>query len=98
LAIWMPMLATDARSEWSEGLLEDRRVVHFWDEERVAGRWLAEADVGGLGYSGIVWDAYLLFGPDAVWDSELGPLVGSGAPVVGAADRLGEQLRSLLSR
>jgi hypothetical protein len=97
LAVWMPMLATDARSEWNEGLLDDPRVTHFWDEERVVGRWLARADVGGQGYSGIVWDAYLLFGPEASWKSEPGPVVGSGAPVVAESARLEEQVRSLVS-
>jgi hypothetical protein len=92
----MPMLATDARSEWKESLLDDPRVHHFWDEERVAGLWLAERNVGGEGFAGVVWDAYLLFGPRASWDSEPGPLVGSGAPVVGAADRLADQLGTLI--
>ena len=96
-AIWLPMLPTDARSEWESGLLDDPRVTHFWDEERIVGRWLAEVDLGGQGYSGIVWDAYFLFGPEASWESEPGPLVGSGAPVVEASDQLGKQIRPLIS-
>ncbi len=92
------MLATDARSEWDESLLDDPRVTHLWDEERVAGRWLAEADLGGLGYSGIVWDAYFLFGPAASWEGEPGPLVGSGAPVVSRSEQLERQIRPLIAR
>jgi hypothetical protein len=95
-AIWLPMLPTDARSEWHEGLLSDPRVRHFWDEERVAGRWFAEANTGDIGYAGIVWDAYLLFGPDAAWEREPRPLVGAGTPVTGKSVQLEDQARSLL--
>jgi hypothetical protein len=96
-AIWLPMLPTDARSEWDESLLADPRVTHFWDDERVAGLWLADIDLGGLGYSGIVWDAYFLFGRDASWDTKPGPLLGSGSPVIGSSDQLERQVRPLLS-
>jgi hypothetical protein len=92
----MPMLATDARSEWNESLLDDPRVQHFWDEERVAGLWLAERNVSEEGFAGVVWDAYLLFGPRASWESEPAPLAGAGAPVVDKADQLEEQLGTLI--
>jgi hypothetical protein len=96
-AIWLPMLSTDARSEWHEDLLADPRVRHFWDEERIAGLWFAKANTGGLGYAGIVWDAYLLFGPDAVWEAEPLPLAGAGATVIGKSGELEDQARPLLA-
>ena len=59
--VWLPMRVHDARSEIDTSLIDDRRARHYWDEERVSGTWFAEADLGGLGYAGIVWDAYFLF-------------------------------------
>jgi len=95
--VWMPMLATDARSKWDPAHLSDRRVRHFWDEERTAGLWFARAGVGGLGYAGVVWDAYLLFGPDASWDDEPAPLVGAGAPVVAKSAQLEAEVGRLVA-
>lgn len=97
-AVWLPMLATDARSEWDDGLLNDPRVRHFWDEERVAGRWFAEADLRADQFGPIVWDAYLLFGPGSRWDDEPTALLGSGSPVIGATDALKRELAPLLQR
>lgn len=94
--VWLPMLATDAREEWDPGVLADERVAHFWDEERVVGTSLADQGVGDLGYSGIVWDAFLVFGPEAAWGSEPGPLVAAGAPVVDATADLEKALVPLL--
>jgi hypothetical protein len=95
-AVWLPMLSTDARSEWSSDLIADARVTHLWDEERVAGRWFADADLGGLGSSGIVWDAFFLFGAEAAWEQTPAPLLRSGAPVVSTTDALAAGIRPLL--
>lgn len=97
-AVWLPMLPTDARSEWSGDLLPDPRVRHFWDEERIAGVWFAKANTGDLGYAGIVWDAYLLFGSDAVWETEPRPLAGAGTTVIGRRAELEDQARPLLAQ
>jgi hypothetical protein len=94
--VWLPMLATDARSEWEAAPLPDARVRHYWDEERTIGRWLAERDVGGQGAPGIVWDAVFAFGPDATWDDLPGPVLASGAPVVDVAGSVEKALRPLL--
>jgi hypothetical protein len=90
--VWMPMLATDARSEIDPALLGDPRVRQFWDGERVLGTHLAEIDLGGLGYAGIVWDAFFLFEPDGRWAARPSGLVASGAPVVSEAERLAQAL------
>jgi hypothetical protein len=94
--VWLPMLVTDERSEWSPQVLPDRRVSEFWDEDRIAGTWLANENLGGLGYAGVVWDAYFLFGPDAVWSGRPSPLLASGSPVVQETGRLETRLRGLV--
>ncbi len=95
--VWMPMLTTDARSEWDAGLLDDPRVQHFWDQERVAGTWLAREDLGGQGYAGVVWDAFFVFGEDAVWDERPTGLLSSGSTVIGNTDDLADALARTLS-
>lgn len=94
--VWLPMLATDARSEWDPGVLADERVTHYWDGERIAGTWLADHDVGGGGFAGIVWDAFFVFGPEAGWGTEPGPLLGAGAPVIDDTEELEDTLLPLL--
>jgi hypothetical protein len=94
--VWMPMLTTDAREEWDASELPDDRVTHFWDGDRVLGTWLAERDVGGSGFAGVVWDAFFVFGPEAGWGTEPGPLLGAGAPVIDDTDELDKVLLPLL--
>ena len=95
--VWMPMLATDARSEWDPSIFDDRRAVNLWDEERVLGTWLADRDeFGGGRFGPIVWDAYFLFGRDARWQSTPGKLLASGEPVIGETSRLESALEPLL--
>lgn len=90
------MLAGDSRSEVDTGLIADPRVTHFWDQERVIGRWLAETGVGGQAYAGVVWDAYFAFGPDATWNEQPAPLAGFGGPVVSEGSALEAALRPFL--
>jgi hypothetical protein len=92
------MLATDSQSQVDTGLLEDRRVTHFWDEERVIGRWLAEAGVGEPPSSGVVWDAYYVFGPEASWNERPAPLAGFGSPVIAEKGSLEAALRPFFAR
>jgi hypothetical protein len=94
--VWLPMLSLDSRSAVDTELLADPRVSQFWDEERVVGRWLAESGIGELAHSGIVWDAYYLFGPDAAWNERPAPLAGSGSPVLSTTGQLERQLAPLL--
>lgn len=94
--IWMPMLPTDARSRWDDHILNDPRVIHLWDEERVAGMWLFEHGFGDALGGDVVWDAYLLFGPDARWEETLPKPIGSRAPVVAYGEELHAEITPLL--
>jgi hypothetical protein len=69
--------------------------VHLWDGNDVSGDWLT-ANVGG--YQGSDWDTYLLFGPDATWASQPGPLRNSGSPVDHQIDDLKQAIDPLLTR
>jgi hypothetical protein len=90
------MLGPDSRAAIDTALIGDRRVTQFWDENRVVGRWLADAGVGDVEASGVVWDAYYVFGPEATWNERPGPVTGFGAPVVSERDELERELAPLL--
>ena len=84
-AIWLPMLAGDRRSAWDPDLMPDPRVRHYWDENRVLGRYFADK---GASFGGVAWDIYFLYGPDASWTDVPEPLISSGFTVIGSKDRL----------
>jgi hypothetical protein len=94
--VWLPMLSGEVRSDVEVGLLDDGRVTQFWDGGRVAGTWLAEEGVGGESGAGVVWDAFYVFGPDAVWNEKPAPVAAFGAPVVSERGALERALRPLL--
>jgi hypothetical protein len=85
------MLATDSRGAWRRDSLPGA-TAQFWDRGRVVGRYLAGEDLGGLGYSGVVWDAWFVFSPDATWNERPTGLVASGSPVVTSTAMLEEAL------
>ena len=71
------MYPDDARERWSADLLTDRRVTPWWDEEKSVGRWYGERmremedrrAPGARDLDGpILWDAYLVYGPEAKWN------------------------------
>jgi hypothetical protein len=83
-SVWVNQRVTDERDQIDVGSIPSAR--HYWDDDWATGRWVAEHDLGGLGYQGAVYDAYFLFGPNATWDDVPQPLVASGQPVVGASE------------
>jgi hypothetical protein len=95
-AVWLNQRATDARDEIDEAILADPRVTQYWDGEGITGTYFADSDLGGLGFSGFVYDVYYLFGPDAAWTDEPAPLAASGGPVVSEGPKLLTALRAQL--
>ncbi len=73
--------------------MTDPRVIHLWDEEKIAGQWFAE---NMEGYEGIVWDIYYLYGPEAEWTHIPQPLISSGFTVLGQREELQTHLLPLL--
>jgi len=74
-AVWFNMIRTDSRWLRQKRWLDDSRVVHFWDEEKLAGRFWAE-NVTQAG--DIEWDAFFLYGPDASWGERPARTTGLG--------------------
>lgn len=96
-AVWLPMIASDARSEWKKSLIPDSRVIHLWDEQRVVGRWFAAQGRYGEDVE-VVWDIYFLFGPEAQWETLPDPLVSWGRTVVAAREKLRRDFLAVLNR
>ncbi len=96
-SIWYSMYPGDDRSKWDEKLLTDPRVTQFWDEEKIVGRWMVDQEVVDYPRE-ILWDAYLLFGPDAKWDGIPEPLVSWGTPVYHRRHKLKSGLMPLLEK
>jgi hypothetical protein len=104
-ANWFSLYPTDLRERWPADVLTDRRVVHFWDEEKHVGRWYGEReqsiesrvapDSSGLGQS-ILWDAYLVYGPESRWDEAPTELRRWGRTILRTKESLREAAESLL--
>jgi hypothetical protein len=94
-AVWFDMLAGDSRQLLDTKVLGDPRVTYYWDEGKVVGRWFSDQTLPG---SGITWDAYFLYGPEARWDQAPGPLLSSSdGDVIGSTDQLMSAVRPFLS-
>ena len=91
--VWLAMLPQDQRSAWDGSLVPDRRVTHLWDRDRTVGRWFAEQVEQRRG---VVWDTYLLYGPDAQWTTTLDHPLGKGSTMIAKRAALAAQLRPLL--
>lgn len=84
--VWFDMMPGDSKNLVDRRVLDDRRVTNYYDPGRVAGSWFATHVDGD---EGISWDAYYLYGRDATWQAEPGPLVSSGGSVIGSSADLG---------
>ena len=95
-AVWLNQRSTDARDTIDESILADPRVTQYWDGEGITGTHFAQIDLGGLGYSGFVYDVFYVFGPAATWADVPGPLAASGSPVLFEGEKLLAALRDQL--
>jgi hypothetical protein len=91
-AVWFDMLAGDSRNLVDRRVLNDPRVANFYDPNKLVGTWFANHSGGG----GVVWDAYFLYGSDASWASEPGPLLSSGSTVISSSSDLAASFGGLV--
>ncbi len=82
--------------KWGGSTLTDGRVSHFWDANKTVGRWFAQ-QTPDAAVTGIVWDAYYLFGPEAQWDAKPAPLIASGGTVREKFDELNQRITPMLT-
>jgi hypothetical protein len=93
--VWVPFLGgTQDAANLSQQVLPDPRVVHFWDGSALTSDWFAE----NVDHSpGLAWDVYYLYGRDARWSGVPGPLVSSGATIIGRSADLKAAIQPLLA-
>jgi hypothetical protein len=96
LAVWFKMVPGDSRRLLDTSVLSDPRVTYFWDQRKVVGRWFSHHVTKR---AGITWDAYFLYGPEARWNREPGPLVSmsSATSVIASASQLQQAIQPFLS-
>jgi hypothetical protein len=90
--VWFDMLAGDSRQLVDTRVLNDPRATNFYDPKKAIGSWYSEHMDRE---KGIVWDAYYLYGSDASWAAEPGPLLSSGRTVIGSSADLASAFRTL---
>jgi hypothetical protein len=98
LAIWLPMLAGDSRDAWDSNILDDPRVISYWDGDRIAGNWFGDHAVGDVGGGGgyAVWDAYFAFPESSRWDGVPSGVVAAGSNIIDHSGALDDRFVPLL--
>ena len=93
-AVWVPFNGgSEQAADVSQRVLPDPRVVHVWDGEAATSNWFAENVEKSLAPA---WDVYYLYGPDARWTDVPGPLISSGASIIGRSSTLHDAIAPLL--
>jgi len=92
-AVWLPALGGDSAQSWDPKVLNDPRVVNYWDPSEAVSLWFGQHVTHT---QDIIWDHYILFRPDATWSDVPGPALGDGGDVIGVADQLRTQIRPFL--
>ena len=93
-AVWVPFNGgSEQAADVSQRVLPDPRVVHVWDGEAATSNWFAENVEKSFAPA---WDVYYLYGPDATWTDVPGPLMGSGATIIGRSSDLHDAIVPLL--
>lgn len=91
--VWFDMLPGDDRRWTDLAVLNDRRVTNYWDARKATGSFYASKVEGS---SGVAWDTYFLYGPDARWSDTPGPQLSSGGSVLGSSDQLAAAIQPFL--
>ncbi|MGH9837590.1 MAG: hypothetical protein ACREEM_02275 [Blastocatellia bacterium] len=94
-AIWFNMYSGDERSKWPASLLTDPRVVHFWDEQKVAGTWFGKHP-DYLNGDKVLWDAFLIYQAESNWTDKPSHFAGMGRTIVAKREDLRKNLAPLL--
>ena len=87
--VWFSMIPTDARSRWNwtGGILDDPRVLHYWDDKKKVGRFYAGKDPESDDPD-VVWDTFYLYGSDAKWGEKPDRELATGMTVRSEFDTL----------
>lgn len=92
------MIPGDSRSKWNwtGGVFDDSRVLHYWDEKKKVGRFYAGKDPESDDPD-VVWDTFYLYGSDSKWTERPNRELASGMTVRSEFDSLKNTLLPLLN-
>ena len=90
-AIWFNMIPGDKKTRWNAEALPDKRVRHYWDTERMVGKWITKNVEDCQHLRPIDWDSYYLFDGDAVWGDNLEGIEAFGTPIINNTEPLKRQ-------
>ena len=105
-AIWFSMFGSETRDDWRADLLTDKRVIHWWDEGKTVGRWYMPRieemrdtmSRQSAGFAGnVLWDAYLVYGPEAQWQDAPTGLRRWGRTILRTQDGLREAFTAVVN-
>jgi hypothetical protein len=94
--VWFNMVRTDARDRWPRNEIVDARAEHFWDEEKVVGRALAQREELAE-WRPVAWDVWLMYPPGVTWTDDAPRPTRRGRTIIGTRDPLDEAFRALPS-
>jgi hypothetical protein len=106
-AIWFNMYPGDSRQRWPDALLTDARVRHYWDEGRGIGQlylnalpamWSKRSPDTVVPEADALWDAYMLYRPDAQWGDQHPEVVAWGYPILRTSETLVQELDRITKR
>lgn len=105
-AVWFSMMPNDSRTKWPPNLLTDSRVTHRWDEPKAVGAWYGPRTSSirpqltpdsKWGEADVLWDAFLLYGPNARWDEAPTDLIHWGRTIVAGRETLKADFEKLFA-
>lgn len=106
-AIWFNMYPGDSRQRWPDTLLTDARVRHYWDPGRSIGQlylqllpamWPKRSPDVVVPEADALWDAYMLYRPEAEWAGQHPDVVTWGYPILRTSDTLVQELERIAKR
>ena len=106
--VWEPVLKTDLAAPLTGVLsrIDDRRVVQYWDPERIVSADMVRAINAdppryrveqALPKDFIAWDVVAVFGRSETWDRDLPVPVYYGGPVVDVVEAAGRAIAEQLA-
>jgi hypothetical protein len=96
-AVWFEMYPGDSPADYpaAQRLMRDRRVMHWWDQNKDVGRWFTDVVPTNL-KGDIQWDAFYLYGAEAIWgDQPPSPLLTWGRTILVNRKRLSEKIAEI---
>src|SRR5262249_10594757 len=98
-AVWFSMLPMDTPGTFPDArrTMPDPRVVHFWDRNKVTGRWFKENVTPDYSRK-IIWDVYYLYGSQAEWSKIPQPLIVWGRTIMDKRQELQNQISLLAAQ